>query len=87
MQEKQQYNDRISYGKEAERLKDLSYKNVTPFVIQYYQLLLNNQANLTKNHQGYNYDADNLKDKLIQQTTYEGKVQSANWHESEQKRL
>ena len=33
MQEKQQYNDRISYGKEAERLKDLSYKNVTPFVI------------------------------------------------------
>lgn len=29
MQERQVYNERLNYGKEAERLKDLSYKNVT----------------------------------------------------------
>lgn len=30
VQERQDYLERLNYGKEAERLKDLSYKNVTP---------------------------------------------------------
>lgn len=75
-QEKQAYNDRLNYGKEAERLKDLSYKNVTFLLSQYYQLLLNNQGSLSKNYTGLNAERDNLKEHLIQQGIEEEKRRS-----------
>lgn len=46
-------------------MKDLSYKNVIAILTQYYQTLLNNQANLSKNFVAPFYERDAEKDKLI----------------------
>jgi hypothetical protein len=76
----------MSQGVEAEKMKDLSYKNVATLLIQYYQMLMNSQNANMKSYVSPFHERDAQKEKLISNGVEVERKRNEMWFEQERRR-